>query len=174
MSTDLLISYLGPDRSGLIAEVTGFLHEKGGNIGDLTFAMLGGGAELFMIMIMPDEITIEGLKKELRTLPKLANGEVRVEKYRLKGKPGPSSRITHRIILAGPDRPGLCAKITKVLDEHGANIVRMNSETLQGAGGEQNISRVAVAMREERAPDCLAAIVKIAGELKLTFRYETA
>ncbi|HEY4636492.1 MAG TPA: amino acid-binding protein, partial [Rhodospirillales bacterium] len=62
----------------------------------------------------------------------------------------------------------------KILDEHGANVVRMNAERLMGASGKQYISRFAISLREERAPACLAAIVGLASELKLTFRYETA
>lgn len=174
MATNALISFIGPDRPGLISEVSGFLFEKGGNLNDVTFAVLGEGAELTMIYEVPKDLTVEGLEKELKQLPKLQDGEVKVTLFRLKSEHGPSGRITHRIILSGGDRPGLVAKVTKVLDRHGANIVRMNAEKLTGTAGDQYICRFAVSMRAQRAPACLAAIVNIAGELKLTFRYETA
>ena len=38
----------------------------------------------------------------------------------------------------------------------------------------QYISRFAIAIRDENAPECLAQMVKVAGEMKLTFRYETS
>jgi glycine cleavage system transcriptional repressor len=174
MVQNALISFIGPDRPGLIARVTGRLFDLGGNLGEVTFATLGEGAELTLIYEMPKGLTVDALAKELEEMPDLAGGEVKVSEFELKAIYGPSSRITHRIILAGGDRPGLIARMTKILDEHGANIVRMNAEKLHGSAGDQYISRFAVSMREEKAPACLADIVAAAGELKLTFRYETA
>jgi len=174
MAENALISYIGPDRAGLIAKITGRLFELGGDLGDVTFAALGEAAEMTLICEVPKDLTVDKLQKELRALPEVQGGELKITPFQLKAMLGPSSRITHRIILSGGDRPGLVSKITKILDEHGANIVRMNAERLMGASGKQYISRFAISLREERAPACLASIVTLAGELKLTFRYETA
>lgn len=174
MAENALISYIGPDRSGLIAKVSGRLFELGGDLGDVTFAALGDAAEMTLLCEVPKDMTIDKLQSELRSLPEVQAGEIKVTPFQMKSMSGPSSRITHRIILSGGDRPGLVAKITKILDEHGANVVRMNAERLMGASGKQYISRFAISLREERAPACLASIVSLAGELKLTFRYETA
>jgi glycine cleavage system transcriptional repressor len=174
MAENALITYIGPDRSGLIAKVAGRLFDLGGDLGDVTFAALGEAAEMTLLCELPKELTLDKLQKELRALPEVQDGDLKVTPFQLKSMLGPSSRITHRIILSGGDRPGLVAKITKILDEHGANVVRMNAERLMGTSGKQYISRFAISLREERAPACLAAIVSLAGELKLTFRYETA
>ena len=74
----------------------------------------------------------------------------------------------------GQDRQGFIAKFTALLVKHGANIVRVNAGKVEGATGDQYIAVFAISLRDERAPDCLAAIVHTAGELKLSFRYETA
>ena len=174
MAENALITYIGPDRAGLINKITSRVFELGGDLGDVTFAALGEAAEMTLLCEMPKDLTTDKLKKDLAGLPEVQDGELKVESFQLKTMLGPSSRITHRIILSGGDRPGLVSKITKILDEFGANIVRMNAERLMGASGKQYISRFAIALREERAPACLAAIVTLAGELKLTFRYETA
>jgi glycine cleavage system transcriptional repressor len=174
MAENALITYIGPDRAGLIAKVTGRVSDLGGDLGDVTFAALGEAAEMTLICELPKDLSLDKLEKELKALPEVQAGEVKVSPFQMKSMLGPSSRITHRIILSGGDRPGLVAKITKILDEHGANVVRMNAERLMGVSGKQYISRFAISLREERAPACLAAIVSLAGELKLTFRYETA
>lgn len=171
---NVLITFIGPDRRGLIAQVTGRLFELGGNLGEATYAVLGEGAEMTLIYELPKDVTLEMIEREVKELPLLEDGTVTVSPFQLKAVHGPTSRITHRIILGGGDRPGLVAKLSKILDAHGANIVRMNAEKVTGASGEQYISRFAISLREERAPACLAEIVKCAGELKLTFRYETA
>ena len=38
---------------------------------------------------------------------------------------------------------------------------------------DEYISRFSISIRDEKAPACLAAVVAIASELKLLFRYET-
>ncbi len=174
MAENALIAYVGADRAGLVSKVTGRLFELGGDLGDVTFNALGEAAEMTLLCEMPKDLTLDRLAKELKALPEVQSGELKVTAFHMKTMLGPSSRITHRIILSGGDRPGLVAKITKIIDEHGANIVRMTAERLTGASGKQYISRFAISLREERAPACLGAIVTLAGELKLTFRYETA
>jgi len=174
MAENALITYVGPDRAGLISKITGRIFELGGDLGDVTFTAMGEEAEMTVLCEIPKDMTLDRLSKELSALPEVRDGELKAAPFHIKTMLGPSSRITHRIILSGGDRPGLVAKITKILDEHGANIVRMNAERLMGASGKQYISRFAISLREERAPACLADIVTLAGELKLTFRYETA
>ena len=53
-------------------------------------------------------------------------------------------------------------------------IVRMNTEKITYPKNTQYISRFAIAVREDNAPQCLSEIVKVAGQMKLTFRYETS
>ena len=110
----------------------------------------------------------------LSALPEVQDGEFKVSEFALKTAAGPTSRITHRVILSGGDRPGLIAKTIRILDEHGARVVRMNAEKLIGSTGDQYIARFAISVRHGRAPACLSGIVALAGELGMTFRYETA
>ena len=65
-------------------------------------------------------------------------------------------------------------EIIKTLDENNALIIRMNTEKISFPENTQYISRFAISIRDENAPECLAQIVKVAGEMKLTFRYETS
>ena len=50
----------------------------------------------------------------------------------------------------------------------------MNTEKIVFPSNTQYISRFAISIRDENAPECLAQMVKVAGEMKLTFRYETS
>ena len=65
-------------------------------------------------------------------------------------------------------------KVLKTLDDNNALIIRMNTEKISYPENTQYISRFAISIRDENAPECLAQIVKVAGEMKLTFRYETS
>ena len=77
-------------------------------------------------------------------------------------------------MLSGDDQKGLLNKIIKTLDDNNALIVRMNTEKILFQKNTQYISRFAISIRDENAPECLSQMVKVAGEMKLTFRYETS
>src|SRR3954465_1455248 len=46
----LVISGLGPDRTGIVAEVTHYITERGGNIEDSRMAVLGGEFGVMMLV----------------------------------------------------------------------------------------------------------------------------
>ena len=86
---------------------------------------------------------------------------------------GPTSKITRNCSI-WRRYEGLLNKIIKTLDENNAIIVRMNTEKISFPENTQYIARFAISIRDENAPQCLSEIVKVAGEMKLTFRYETS
>jgi len=174
MADKAIIYFDGPDRPGLIKAVTNTLFDLGGNLSDLTFAALGEVGQMTIIYEMPKGLSTGALEKELGALPEMAEIKFRANEFNYRVTHGPTSRITHRIILSGGDEPGLVARVSEILDRHGANIVRLNSEKIEGKTGNQFISRFAVSLRDQRAPSCLADIVNLASEMQLTFRYETA
>src|ERR1700730_8488448 len=55
--TFLVLSALGPDRPGLVAEVTGYLTEHGTNVEDSRMAVLGGEFGILVLVSgTPDRI----------------------------------------------------------------------------------------------------------------------
>src|SRR5579871_6398305 len=61
----LVLSALGPDRPGLVAEVTHYVTERGGNIEDSRMAVLGGEFGVMMLVSgTGDEIARIGADRE--------------------------------------------------------------------------------------------------------------
>jgi glycine cleavage system transcriptional repressor len=174
MIDNALISYLGENKPNLISEITSYLTEAGGEFSGVTFATLGRICELTMVYKTGGEKNIEDLKAELEKLSCINDGQLQIQPIPNQTDTGPTSKITHRIVLSGDDQKGLLDKIIKTLDENNALIVRMNTEKISFPTSTQYISRFAISVREENAPECLSQIVKVAGEMKLTFRYETS
>ena len=54
MSNIALVSVLCQDHPGLIAAIAGRLFDIGANLGDTTFAVLGGAAEFNSVCELPD------------------------------------------------------------------------------------------------------------------------
>jgi len=129
---------------------------------------------LTMVYQTTDKINLENLQEEVSNLTSLKDGQTQIKALPLNTDTGPTSKITHRIVLSGDDKKGLLHRIIKTLDDNNALIIRMNTEKISFPKNTQYISRFAISIRDENAPECLAQIVKVAGEMKLTFRYETS
>lgn len=171
MPKTAIISTLCPDRVGLIAAITGRLFDLGANLGATTFAVLGRAAELTTVCDFPDDIELSTVEDELKSLEELQNAEkISVSWFDLPKSQGPSSTITHRLTVSGGDRPGLVARLCEVFIQYEANIVRLNAEQIQGAGGDTIYAvRIAVWIPEDTADKCLATVANTAGELHLDF-----
>lgn len=174
MSDTALVSILCPDRTGLIAAVAGRLHDLGVNLGDTTFAVLGGGAEFTSICELPYGVTPKSIEQDLQGLPELRDGKVTVAPFSLPDVHGPSAKITHRIEIAGRDMPGLVARLAEAFNEFGANIVRLNSERVPGSGGARYVTRIAAWIPESKTEACLATVANTAAQMNLTCRTVTA
>ena len=58
MANIALVSILCRDHPGLIAAIAGRLFDIGANLGDTTFAVLGGAAEFNSVCELPDEVLL--------------------------------------------------------------------------------------------------------------------
>ena len=143
MSGTALISIICEDHSGLIAEVTGRLFDLGINLGDTTFAVLGGGAEFTLVAKLPQGISLTDVEKELKTLPLLKDAKLTVAAFQYRESHDEQAHITHRVEITGDDSPGLVARLSEALPKFGANIVRLNSESVPSASGARFLLRMA-------------------------------
>src|SRR5262245_53786021 len=171
MATTALISIICEDRMGLIAAITGRLYDLGVNLGDTTFAVLGGGAEFTTVSELPDGLSLEDAERELGSLPELKGARLKVRSFGFQPVHGPTARVTHRIKIVGDDSPGLIARLSEVFVGFGANIVRLNSELIPGSSDARYLSRLDVSIPENKADACLATVENTAGELRLSCKW---
>ena len=170
-SESVLVSIFCRDRVGLIAAITSRFFDIGINLGDTTFAVLGEGAEFTAICELPEEISIQNVETELRSLAELAGGEITVTPFQLGSVHGSSGRITHRVEFTGSDQPGLIERLSDVFQSVGANIVRMNGEHVPAPYGGEFVLRFAVSIPEERVSSCLTAVDNTASILGVKCRW---
>lgn len=173
MAQTALVSIICEDYTGLIAETTGMLYDAGVNLGDTTFAVLGGAAEFTSVCEFPDTVDLAQTEKDLRSLPGLAGqsrAKISVTPFGYAAVHGETAQITHRIEITGEDSPGLIARLSEVFVGYGANIVRLNSERVPGGTGRASryVSRLAVSIPPDKVQACLATVANTAGELRLT------
>jgi glycine cleavage system transcriptional repressor len=162
-----LVSIICEDHPGLIADVAGRLFDLGVNLGDTTFAVLGGGAEFTLVAKLPDRVGIGDLQKELTSLPILKGAQLSVTPFTYRESHDEHARITHRIEIVGDDSPGLVARLSEAFRAFGANIVRLNSESVQSPSGARFLLRIAVWVPDGKEEACMATVANTAGQMNL-------
>src|SRR5262245_54526447 len=167
-----LISILCEDHTGLIADVTGRLYDLGVNLGDTSFAVLGGGAKFTIVAKLPADVGIADVDEELRSLQVLQKAELSVAPFAFRETHDQSAHVTHRIEIIGNDSPGLIARLSEALRRMGTNIVELNSESVPGAGGARFLLRMAVSIQQEKTAVCLATVDNTAGQMNLSCRWQ--
>ena len=126
------LTFIGKDRPGIIARITGSLYDHRGNIEDTTMTILEGQFAMILIATIP--VTAEsGLKKAFDGLHRqwglthfwrvLGGGVVRGEKHPLGAR-------TYLLSVAGRDRTGIVYQTSCVLAKAGLNITDLNSKIL--------------------------------------------
>lgn len=118
-----MIHGTGPDRVGLVGDITAAVAEAGGNIVDLRQDVLHGLFTLFMVVdLTQTELRVDELRAMVRRLSEDTGLELTVEKYTPVGR-NPDKQ-TMLMILIGPDKPGIVASVSQTLGKYGINIER--------------------------------------------------
>jgi phosphoserine phosphatase len=125
VTTDfIIVTAVGRDKPGLLAELSGAVAQANGNIVDIeAFSMRG----LFAIFMIVDSratvVSTENLEAKLRDVGSRMGLEVTVEPY-AAGRRKAEKRLLLLTTL-GSDRPGIVASVSNFLFKRNANIERI-------------------------------------------------
>ncbi|TNE66537.1 MAG: ACT domain-containing protein [Alphaproteobacteria bacterium] len=168
----LLISIIGRDQVGVVSAVTSYLFETGANLADSAYAVLGEGFEFSCVAEFSAGATPDEVKEGLTGLEMLADARITVSNFPFRLERGQSAAITHVVEISGGDRPGLVARMSEVLMDYGANIVRMSSKRVPREGGFDYRTRFAINAGADRLTALEAALYNTAGSLRLDCKVE--
>ena len=125
---NFVLTLTGPDRIGIVDEMTGLLLKRGGNVETSRMARLGGEFAVLMLVSMPAE-PFAGLSHDLEHL--IARG------YKVTTSRATESDVDahhgwhpHRIEVRGADHEGIIHEVARYLAQRGINIESMDSETI--------------------------------------------
>jgi glycine cleavage system transcriptional repressor len=126
----VVLTATGPDRPGLVEEISQLVLDCGGGIGESRMASLHGRF-MVMLAIAGDAGAIDRLQKGLPGLSAQSGLEIRVTPA---GAPGQNASETTLMRFAGKalDQPGLVHEVANVFRTFGANIESMET-TLEPA-----------------------------------------
>jgi glycine cleavage system transcriptional repressor len=117
----LVITAIGPDKPGIVGNLTGHLHAASANILDSRMVNLRGQFAV-ILLIEADEASTQKIRA---TLPDNANAiglhiNIEEQKQKLAGASG--GGVPYKIKTYSLDQPGIVHKITDVLRKHSVNI----------------------------------------------------
>lgn len=127
MQTNFVLTLTGPDRIGIVDEVTGLLLDRGGNVETSRMARLGGEFAVLMLVSMPTE-RFSGLDASLKGLT--AQG------YKVTTTPAEFTYaeahvgwLPYRIDVQGADHEGIIHEVAHYLSGRGISIETVDSES---------------------------------------------
>lgn len=165
MPNTLILTIMGADRPGLVAQVAACVADRGGNWLESRLVRLGGQfAGVLRVEVAEREATAlaEALreleKAGLRSLCKLEEGPLREE---------PQARLV-RMELLGSDRPGILEAISSALARHTVNIEELSTERRSAPMSGELLFEARALVRvppDQSLPELRAALERIAGDL---------
>ena len=125
----LIISALGPDRPGIVGELTAHLHAAGGNLLDSRMVNLRGEFAVMILLECADDAARK-LATDLPSVGAKMNLKLTVTPQESSdpraGSP-PRGGIPYRLKTYSMDQPGIVARLTGVLRSLGVNIEELTA-----------------------------------------------
>jgi len=126
MRADIVFTLTGPDRVGIVEEVTGVLLGLDGNVETSRMARLGGAFAILALVALPAE-RLADLEPAFGHL--IARGyKVTVSET----APTPAeagARLPYRIEVTGADHEGIIHEIARIVSQRGINIESVETGT---------------------------------------------
>lgn len=120
----LIITAVGPDRPGIVGELTGHLHSAGGNILDSRMVNLRGQFAIVLLIDLPADASIAA-KQELPAVGKRIGLDLSVAEQ--AGTAKPVEGLSYRLKTYSGDQPGIVARLTNLLRTHEVNIEELSA-----------------------------------------------
>jgi len=152
--TSLVVSVVGVDRPGIVAAVAKVLFEHGANIEDTSMSILRG--HFAMTLVVATEGSASGVEDALGGVARDLSLLVGVREIGDDVPTRPPAK-PYVVSVYGADRPGIVARVTALLAEHGVNVTDLTTR-LQGEPGAETY----VMLIEADVPDGVEAALATA------------
>ncbi|GAB4279069.1 MAG: amino acid-binding protein [Deferrisomatales bacterium] len=125
-----VLSAVGTDRPGIVAEVSQVIFEAGCNLEDSRMALLGNQFALMILAAADDDATARRFEERCAQLGR-REGDVRISLFPVEGEaaglPPELPAPNYEIRVVGLDRAGIVFRTSKLLAAHGINIGEMET-----------------------------------------------
>jgi glycine cleavage system transcriptional repressor len=126
----MILTAIGPDRPGIVREISALIHRAGGNLEDSRMAVLAQEFALIALFAGTPEAVLR-VQRESRELE-------RSLALHIAFKPTAASQLPRQELLCslevkGEDRPGIVHSVSEIAAELGVNVVSLESRVAHAA-----------------------------------------
>lgn len=128
-----MLTLVGRDQPGIVAEISSGLFEAGFQLGETSMMRLGGNFTMMLMVCPAGTKNDSGVPCNEQDI--LRELQPRIEKLELKLHIDPIEGRLHehmipnlRVSVYGADKPGMVAKVTRILQQHEFNILDLESD----------------------------------------------
>ena len=119
-----VLTAIGPDRPGLVKEISSILHRTGANIEDSRMAVLGGEFAMLVLCSGGADV-LERAAAESRRVGKELGLEIQLRDT--SHKPAERNLLSYRLRVSGLDHPGIVEAVTSVLAKREVNVASLET-----------------------------------------------
>lgn len=151
MPTNIILTLTGPDRVGLVEDVTKRILERGGNVETSRMTRLGGAFAILMLASLP----ATGLAELERSFEPLVAQGYKLILSQTEGMQAErhAGWTPYQIEVRGADQEGIIHHVAQTLAQRGINIESMDTGTTAAAmSGDPLFSMTALVLAPPSAP----------------------
>jgi glycine cleavage system transcriptional repressor len=126
----LVLSALGPDRPGLVAEVTEYVSERGGNVEDSRMAILGAEFGI-LLLVSGTEQEIGAIEREVGSLKEKTGLELLWRRTKAPEEHRKAAVVPCLITAEALDQEGIVRAVSRALCKVGVNIVSLETHAYE-------------------------------------------
>lgn len=131
MKRTVVLTGVGRDRIGIVAELTHLLFELGCNLLDSSMTLLRGEFALILMCELPDSKSIEQLEESLHGLESQLGMTVHVrEMSEEELREADAAVNSFMVSVYGADKPGIVARVTKSLATAAISITDVQTKSI--------------------------------------------
>jgi glycine cleavage system transcriptional repressor len=131
MKKTVVLTGVGRDRVGIVAELAHVLFELGCNLLDSSMTLLRGEFALILMVELEERTSLADLERGLLALEDQLGMKIHVRELDADELvDGPHEEHNHFIVsVYGADKPGIVANVTRALAEHKFNITDVQTKS---------------------------------------------
>jgi glycine cleavage system transcriptional repressor len=124
----VIVTSIGTDRPGIVAELSGWILEHGGNIEDSRMSLLGG--EFATLVLVSGEAGFaEALQKSCSSFEQQHNLTIFTKRVSSKPAAPAASHVRYILKATSLDHPGIVHQVSELLRQRSVNIVSAETHT---------------------------------------------
>jgi glycine cleavage system transcriptional repressor len=123
--SQLIVTAVGPDRPGIVADLSKHVHDAGASLADSRMVNLRGHFAL-LALVDGSEAALTKLRAVLTEDAKALGLRIDVESTD-RAVTTELGRVPYRLKTYSADQPGIVARVTEILRRHGANVEELSS-----------------------------------------------